>query len=450
MKIMILPRPTRLRAVALAVAGCLTMALGVRHAAAQTYATPASPDYGSNGASTVAVTTFTNPSVTATNGQTLTVSIYHPGTSIDTTAPTIFFSHGLTDPIGHDTDYLALLNNLASRGYNVVFSPYEYSIMPAMVYKMFDEMTTGFDAAVANYNLNTAKVGFVGHSFGGGFLPATIQHEMMGASDYYRAGHTWGSSQAFMFSMAPAYALGGGGTTGVSGAQAIAFPSNLNVVMQAYHDDNVTVDPRLAIDLFYNITTLNSQKDFQTVYGDSHGTPAQVASHYLPATNAAQVSTSLQAWAVFRPLDALADYTFTGNAAAKTLALGNGAGAETYNGIWSDGVAVRPKDVTDLPNGNYYYAGSYSAQWNSATNPRINFPLATPPQFIAGGLASGQLSNQASGLLVGRGYIEQTTSNLPLASWSTANSFVAAQTTKTFTHTVATNSPPQFWRLLAQ
>ncbi len=274
-------------------------------ARAQTYAPPASGDFGSNGPFPVFIDTLTNPIYPTANGQTLTVSIYHPDATIDPARPTIFFAHGYTTPIGVADDYAALLINLASRGYNVVFSPYEGGASPNIA-KRFDELTTGFEAAVAAYNLNTSQVGFAGHSYGGGFLPAIIQHEMMGLASLYRPGNQWGATGAFMFCMAPGYAYGGGGDTGTGGSQVIPFPANLNVVVQVYYDDHTWADPRVAIDIFYNITTLNRQKDFLTVYSDNHGTPAQVANHFLPNTIIGQTNTSLQAWAILRHIDALA------------------------------------------------------------------------------------------------------------------------------------------------
>jgi hypothetical protein len=286
--------------------------------------------------------------------------------------PTIFFAHGYTSPIGSAANYEGLLNNLASQGYNVVFSPYEGGVSPNIA-KRFDELTTGFDAAVTQYNLNTAKVGFAGHSYGGRFLPAVIQHEMMGVTDQSGTpGHTWGAMAAFMFSMAPGYAYGGLPTT-----QSIELPSQLNLVEQVYNDDTTFADPRTAIDVFYNSTVPNSQKDFLTVYSDDHGTPAQVANHFLPTdgTN----STGLQAWGVFRHIDALADYTFTGSAAAKDIALGNGASAESYMGQWSDGMPVVSLYATDLPDPAAYYFGPYTVQWDDTANPRRNFMLVPSP-----------------------------------------------------------------------
>src|SRR5438128_5903953 len=168
------------------------VALLAARARAQTYPTPTNGDFGDNGPFAVSVNTFTNPIYqTSSGGDTLVVSVYHSSGPINPSLPTIFFAHGYTTPIGDAANYLNILNNLASRGYNVVFSPYEGGASPNIPLR-FDELTTGFEAAVSNYGLNTAQVGFAGHSYGGGFLPSVILHEMLGTADLYRAGHSLG------------------------------------------------------------------------------------------------------------------------------------------------------------------------------------------------------------------------------------------------------------------
>ncbi len=422
---------------------------------AQTYAPPTNGDYGGLGPFGVFTNGFTNPVYpTATSGQTLTVSMYHPNATINPALPTIFFAHGWTEPIGNAADYSALMTNLASQGYNVVFSPYEGGTSPNIALR-FDELTSGFEAAVTNYGLNTAEAGFAGHSYGGGFLPAVILHEMMGKADKpfplqpTNPGHTWGGTAAFFFSMAPGYAYDGSGDTSVSGSQTILFPTNLNVIEQSFNDDQTFVDPRLAIDIFYNCTTLNAQKDFLTVYGDNQGTPPQVANHFLPNTGSGVTSTSLQAWAIFRHIDALAAYTFTGETNAQQIALGHDAPAETYEGAWSDGTNVVPMGVTDLPSPAIYYPGPYVAGWTNLANPRQKFPLVSgPPQISSIRLMPGQAVLVVTGLLAGHSYVEQANPDLTSGSWSNVVSFIPLQSTQTFTNAIG-NSPGQFWRIFA-
>ncbi len=414
---------------------------------------PVAGDFGAAGPFSVSVNTFTNPVYPTANGETLLVSVYHPNSTIDPAMPTIFVAHGYTSPIGRADTYLNILTHLASRGYNVVFSPYEGGVSPNIPQR-FDELATGFEAAVTNYNLNTGQVGFVGHSYGGGFLPSVILHEMMGKADFYRAGHTWGGTAAFFYAMAPGFAYSGGAQTDVATTQTIFFPTNLNVIEQVFNDDTTVADPRVAIDVFYNVTTLNSQKDFFTVYGDTHGTNAVVANHFLPNayTNS---DVPLQAWAILRRLDALAAWTFTGDTGARPIALGNGVAAQTNQGAWSDGVSVAPLGVTDIPSPTAFPSGPYVVDWDSAANPRSKYGVFSGPPAIAGtAVTRGGALVTVSNVLANHTYIEQRSPSLSPASWSNATNFVftpsdvQANSSITLTNNVGT-SPNQFWRILA-
>lgn len=418
-------------------------------AEAQTYAPPLAGDFGGAGPFTVFVDTVTNPVYPAANSQALTVSVYHPDVTINPAFPTILFAHGYTSPVGDPAVYSALLTNLASHGHNVVFSPYEGGV-GLNIPRRFDELITGFNAAVTNFGLNTAQIGFVGHSYGAGFLPAVIQHVMMGKASQFRAGKTWGGTAAFIFALAPGYTYDGGGQTGISGSQTIAFPTHLNLGCMVFFDDSIN-DPRVALDVFYNCTTLNSQKEFFSVFSDNHGTPLQVASHFLSTTSNNMTSTSLQAWAIFRKIHALATWTFSGHATARELALGNSTTNETFTGVWSDNVPVTPLQVSDVPSPAAYPAsGNYAAvSWSSAANPRKDFPLASGPPVIADfSLGDEAAVLTTDNLLPGHRYTLQTATNMSSGIWSDAVNFSAVQASQVLTN-AAGESSRKFWRLFA-
>jgi formylglycine-generating enzyme required for sulfatase activity len=318
--------------------------------------------------------------------------VLHPAAAIDTGAPTVFFAHGYPGAgIGSTSGYTSLLNNLVSRGYNVVFSPYQGDTAgfdEASIATRWTELTAGFETAVANFGLNTAEIGFVGHSFGGGMLPYAVRHEMLGVN----SGNTWGGTSAFMYSMAPYYAYELPLDAPIT--QQITFPSHINVIEQVFYDDT-RADPREAIDVFYNITVPNEQKDFLTLYSDPYGTPDQMATHFVPndpvnvnalaiASSGFPIPVAMQQWGVLRPLDALADYTFTGNLTARDIALGNGSAAQIYMGTWSDGTPMTPLGSTDFPRPSLYpeSPGLYNSYWSSPLNPRNIFPLVPEPSSL--------------------------------------------------------------------
>jgi hypothetical protein len=67
----------------------------------------------------------------------------------------------------------------------------------------------------------------------------------------------------------------------------------------------------------------------------------------------------LDYYGIFRYLDALAEYSFTGNLKAKKIALGNGNKIQRFMGIWPDNTPVKLCYVSDNPpmikNSDYYH-----------------------------------------------------------------------------------------------
>src|SRR5262249_16674848 len=253
----------------------------------------------------------------------------------------------------------------------------------------------------------------------------------------------------FFYAMAPGYVYSGGGQTGVTVPQTISFPTNLNVIEQVFADDTTIADPRVAIDAFYNITTLNSQKDFIIVHGESHGTNTLVANHFLPNafTNA---DVPLQAWAILRRLDALAAWTFAGDTNGRVIALGNGAAAQIYQGVWSDQALVAPLKVTDIPDPLAFPSSYAVVNWNSASNPRPYALFSGPPVISSMSVSGGRVLVTASNLLANHNYIEQQITDLSAATWSSVHSFTftsGESNSTTLTNTVGT-LPQQFWRIL--
>lgn len=94
----------------------------------------------------------------------------------------------------------------------------------------------------------------------------------------------------------------------------------------------------MAIDVFNNINVPASEKDYLTVYSDSRPQQTLTADHNTPIFSP---TNALDYYAVYKLLDALADYAFTGSALARLTALGGGAPEQTFMGLWQDGSEVR-------------------------------------------------------------------------------------------------------------
>jgi hypothetical protein len=246
-------------------------------------------------------------------------------------------------------------------------------------------LTSGFELAVSTFGLSTTEVGFVGHSAGGGALPYVIQHEMMGVNN----GNHWGTTAAFAFAMAPAeiYSL--------PDKRTIDLPSNLNMVVMTFKDDTL-IDPLYGMDLFYHSTIPNSQKNHITLFSDNHQSPGLVAQHGTP-TN--PIVNGLDFWGTNRHIDALADYTFTGNSSAYAIALDAGTAEANYVGLWDDGVPVVPAFSTLNPDPADYEAEIYTINWNVNTllNPRVAY-TPVPEASVVVQLVAGMISLLLIGL----------------------------------------------------
>ncbi|WP_264565063.1 alpha/beta hydrolase [Flavobacterium sp. N3904] len=300
--------------------------------------------YGSDGTYTVAKIAFPSPLYSGKN-----VEIFYPK-GITSPRPTIFYSHPFG---GEDSAYnIGLYEFIAKKGYVVVFAP--YPTIGVTVDERYSTLWESFKKAVADYPniIDTKKVGFMGHSFGGG---ASFALAHKGFID-----EGWGQDGRFIFAMAQWY------THQITPENLQSFPANTKLITQVY-DDDVTNDHRLAIDIFKNINIVNSEKDFILIKKSVLPTYTYTAEHTLPNTQTAY--DAYDYYGVYRLLDALIDYSFNGSAAGKNVALGNGSADQitmpSYNGQ-----ALSPLEVTDNPTPAYPQS-KYQFQCSSVNNPRI-------------------------------------------------------------------------------
>ena len=307
--------------------------------------------YGSDGSYEVAEITFPNPEYAGTQ-----VSIFYPK-GITTARPTIFFSH----PYGGDKKEYnrGLYDFIARKGYVVVFVPYR--TIDISIDHRYQTLWEGFLKAAADYPriIDTRKVGFMGHSFGGG---ASIDLAFKAFTE-----KGWGQDGRFLFTMAPWYVFNWDSPL-TTGEQLQRFPSNTKMISQVY-DEDVVNDHRLAIDIYKHINIPAGEKDFIYVRSSVIGDYRYVTDHVMPSSRSAY--DALDYYAVYRLLDAMMDYSFNGSAAAKKVALGSGS-PEQITMPSFNGQAMSPLEVTDMPTPRYPQI-RYQFPCGSATNPRIAF-----------------------------------------------------------------------------
>lgn len=259
--------------------------------------------YGSDGNYTVAVEAFENVYYPGKD-----IRIYHPA-EISTPVPVIFYSHayGGFNP----ANIFGLTDFVAKKGYAFVFVPYQTT--GVSVENRYENLLAGFRKAARDFPgiIDTTKVGFMGHSFGGGASFASAYSCF--------TENNWGSAGRFVYASAQWYSYN------ISQTELQNFPNDVRLISEIYADDS-TNDHRLAADIFSNIGIPDTEKDFLILQGDTINGYVYEAGHGVP--NCVSAFNALDYYGIYRLLDALCDYTWTGNLSAKIVALGNGSAAQ--------------------------------------------------------------------------------------------------------------------------
>lgn len=294
--------------------------------------------YGTTGPYTVDVASLANPHPSAP----LPMRIYTPHGQ--TSVPVLFFSHafGATDADSYD----GMFRQLASNGYAVVFVPYPI-LVPALQMKdkdRYDCIWDGFVEAVAKNQgtFDLTRVGFFGHSYGGGATPE------MARRGFVEKG--WGSAGRFVYIMAPWYSWGSGYDT---------IPTDVHLVVQVYADDEIN-DHQIAVEDIWKKLPAGIDKHWLMVRSDVCGCGLN-ATHTVPMTQATakpnpeNVTNAHDAWGVWRRIHALAAYTFEGTVAAKPVAYGTASSMGSWIGCGGRAVAPIEGDTSPITDACHPY-----------------------------------------------------------------------------------------------
>jgi len=288
---------------------------------------PIEAGFGARGSHAVAVETLPNPRWPEQR-----VSLHLPAEASEP-LPVVLFAHG--NELGDPAFYSALLDHIASRGYAVVFAPFD--IGTAIHEDRYDALWSGFEAAVEAFGsrLDVSRMGFAGHSYGAGALPFVAWRALQEKG--------WGSQGALLYSMAPWYALD------VTPEQLRELPEHLRVLIQVFEEDNVT-DHRIAIEQFHAIGVPDASKQFVLVRSDANGACRLPAVHTIPQSKGLRARDDATDWyGVFRLFDALAADAFAGDLEGGRIAFGHGSAEQVGMGRWLDGTPVRPLAVSRDP-----------------------------------------------------------------------------------------------------
>lgn len=298
--------------------------------------------YGSDGSRPIGVESFSNPYFTTEN-----IQIFYPS-DLSGPVPTLFYSHAYGG--SNSLHVIGLLNFIARKGYAIVFVPYQTT--GVSVANRYENLLSGFRKAARDFPaiIDTTRVGFMGHSFGGGASFAT--------SYACFTENNWGSNGRFIHSSAPWYLYN------ISQGQLTSFPADTKLIVEIYNDDTIN-DHRMAADAFLNINIPTSEKDFIAVKSSTVSGYDYTVGHDLPTSYAA--FDALDYFAYYRIIDALCDYTFNGNSAGKDVALGNGSSNQTDMPAGMQSLEQTDSPTVSYPESNFGFPCS------SVANPRSSY-----------------------------------------------------------------------------
>lgn len=273
--------------------------------------------------------------------------------------PLILFCHGLA--ADRPSTYRALIDILVSKGYAVLYSPYQtftaYHKPTAAYEQLWKGIRTGMSAWAAR--LDTTRVGVVGHSYGGGAVPWVAWNSWKNQN--------WGTQALFMVIMAPWYSYN------LTQPILRGFPPYLTFLVEIFDNDNVN-DPRMARDLFENIQVPSNRKSFCIIHSDWQGADTLWADHGVP-TGELEFGPNvnlLDYYGVDRKIDALADFALTGSSQGKAVALGTDSLA-CFMGRWPNGTPFKPMYAGNRPPMPHPQTW-YNNFWNHEINPRAKVP----------------------------------------------------------------------------
>ena len=248
------------------------------------------------------------------------VGIYHPENQV-AAAPTVFFAPGWNISC---LSYAELFRFLASKGYVAVCDEYntEIAVIGAQLRDAFMEAADRYPDLI-----DTSRIGLAGHSSGAGLLPS-VTYELM-------RNQGWGSRGSFIFSSAPWIDFD------ITDAMIADFPVDVKLVVHTYENDTGT-DMRTYIQQFEPFPIPDEHKEFLMLRPVTVAGYDYLADHSVVATGDDNygVFDAMDDYGVFRIIEALADYTFTGNPQGWKVALGNGADEQLDMGELRDLVST--------------------------------------------------------------------------------------------------------------
>jgi hypothetical protein len=247
------------------------------------------------------------------------------GAAIPDRLPVVAFAHGFG--ANDARPYEAWLRHVASQGAYVVYPVYPAIEAPTGTSR-YDVLWAGLEAALRSLAAgegpapDLSRIGFLGHSYGGGAAPALAARA---------AARGWGSKALWVECYAPYYDFDREAWT--------HLPAHACLLVVVFEDDAM-VDPAIGAAFLPAAATVPPErKAMLCFHPDSHGEPPLRADHFTPLARTG--ADAFDHRGVWRLDDALRSFAITGSPDARSRCLGADE-ATTAIGEWSDGIAVAP------------------------------------------------------------------------------------------------------------
>jgi dienelactone hydrolase len=254
-------------------------------------------------------------------------------------------------------DYRGLIEHIVSNGVVVIFPLYEANTFTRRSVEVGPRTDAIFSlvAGAAKNIIDTTRIGFIGHSYGAGIIPAIATRLM---------DHTgWGSNGLFLYLMSPWY------YPGTSSRTLEIFPKSAHVIVQVFYDDNIN-DPRIGSYFFQMLKLPFNQKEFLVV--PSPPNAIRYKSDFQVPFSAEAFGGSddiLDSAAIYRVVDSVFAAIFKNKKSAHTFVFGNGSTRKIPLGNQNDTSFVMI--ATDNPR-QYISFRPYINPWISPRNPFVD------------------------------------------------------------------------------
>jgi hypothetical protein len=271
-------------------------------------------------------------------------TIFEPADPTPKSAPVVVFLHGFI-AINPNT-YSGWIEHIVRRGNIVVYPAYQMPLSGQEVFvpSMLKGVSAGLETLKDGKHVTPEldKLTITGHSLGGFLtvaLAALAGHEGAGAAIPSPKAIMVVEPGACMTAKCTEIDTNLGNRVSLS-----QIPASLKMLMIVGDRDQIVGD--LSARLLWRLTPqiAETNKDYITLVSDEHGSPALVASHFVPSSGA-QLN-ALNYYGLMKLFDALQSCTLYNQNC--DVALGGGP-AQRYMGQWSDGRQVNELQVTKKP-----------------------------------------------------------------------------------------------------